>query len=172
MKLVETCKGREQKFKVSRLAPGAEKAFAEFLADRGVLYFTGQKRMARNVLKGVVAFYKSNPDGIAHAIVSVLKKDAAASFRAIARRDYAAFCVALNAYWLDKKALDSGSTNAQVESIIARIAPWTDAVSLAGAGGGGFLFAIAKSKAAKKKMQKVLASAGNGGRCYKFAVAR
>jgi hypothetical protein len=28
----------------------------------------------------------------------------------------------------------------------------------------------AKSKAARAKMEKVLASAGNGGRCYRFAV--
>ena len=54
--------------------------------------------------------------------------------------------------------------------IIARIAPWTDAVTLTGAGGGGFLFALAKSRAARAQMEKVLASAGNGGRCYRFAV--
>ena len=43
-------------------------------------------------------------------------------------------------------------------------------MSLAGAGGGGFLFAVAKSRAAKAKMEKVLAAAGNGGRCYRFAL--
>ena len=42
--------------------------------------------------------------------------------------------------------------------------------ALTGAGGGGFLFALAKSRAARQKMEKVLASAGTGGRCYRFAV--
>jgi fucokinase len=128
--------------------------------------------MARNVLRGVLSFYGKNPDGIAHAIIAALKRDAAASFRALSRGDWAAFAAVLNAYWMNKKALDPGSTNPQVESIIARIAPWAAAVSLAGAGGGGFLFAIAKSKAAKKRMEQVLAAAGNGGRCYRFALDR
>lgn len=170
VKLIETKKGRDQAFTVRRLPPKAEKAFGAFLRDRGVLYFTGQKRMARNVLRGVLSFYEANPYGIAHAIVSTLKRDAALSYRALCHGDWRGFAAALNAYWMNKKALDPGSTNPQVESIIARIAPWTDAVSLAGAGGGGFLFAIAKSKAAKVKMEKVLAAAGNGGRCYRFAM--
>lgn len=170
VKLIETGKGRNQHFRVKRLPAKAERAFARFLSERGILYFTGQKRMARNVLRGVLGFYARNPDGIAHAIVSTLKRDAAASFRALKRGDWDAFAAVLNSYWMNKKALDPGSTNAQVESIIARIAPWTAAVSLAGAGGGGFLFAIAKSSTAKKKMQAVLSSAGNGGHCYRFAL--
>ena len=170
VKLVETGKGRKQVFCVKRLPAKAERAFARFLQERGVLYFTGQKRMARNVLRGVISFYEKNPDGIAHAIIATLKRDAAASFRALKRGDWRTFAAVLNAYWMNKKALDPGSTNAQVESLIARIAPWTDAVSLAGAGGGGFLFAIAKSKSAKKRMESVLAAAGNGGRTYRFAL--
>ena len=77
----------------------AERAFARFLQERGVLYFTGQKRMARNVLRGVLAFYAANPYGIAHAIVATLKRDAAACFRAVARGDWRGFASALNAYW-------------------------------------------------------------------------
>lgn len=170
VKLITTKPGNEQVFAIKLLSPKAEHAFASYLKRHGVLYFTGQKRMARNILRGVVDFYKRNPDGIATAIISSLKKEAASSFRALTKGDFAAFESNLNSYWLQKKALDPGSTNPDVESIIARIAPWTAAVSLAGAGGGGFLFAIAKSASAKAKMQQVLATAGNGGRCYDFAI--
>lgn len=170
VKLLESAAGADQRFRVRRPGPKAERAFSKFLHDRGLLYFTGQKRMARNVLRGVIAFYKANPDGIAHAVISALKRDAAASFRAVRRGDWNAFAAVLNSYWMNKKALDPGSTNAQVESIIARIAPWTAAVSLAGAGGGGFLFAVAKSRSARRRMESVLAAAGNGGRCYRFAL--
>lgn len=170
VKLISTGPGEEQIFDVKPLAPKAGKAFASYLQRRGVLYFTGQKRMARNILRGVVDFYKRDPEGIASAIITSLKKEAAASFRALSKGDFATFERCLNSYWMQKKALDPGSTNPDVESIIARIAPWTAAVSLAGAGGGGFLFAIAKSSAAKVKMQTVLATAGNGGRCYGFKI--
>ena len=171
VKLIESAPGREQRFRTRRPTAAAERAFAAFLRDRGVLYFTGQKRMARNVLRGVLDFYGRNPEGIASAIVASLKKDAKAGYAAIRKGDWMRFCSVVNAYWLNKKALDPGSTNPQVEMIIARIAPWTDAVTLTGAGGGGFLFAVAKSAAARRKMEKVLSTAGNGGRCYRFALA-
>ena len=170
VKLVTTRPGAKQHIAVKRLSPAAEKAFARYLKDRGVLFFTGQKRMARNVLKGVLNFYRRNPEGIADAIVKALKSDAATCYNALAKKNYSAFAAGVNAYWLNKKALDPGSTNPEVESIIARIAPWTDAVTLCGAGGGGFLFAIARSRAARVKMESVLANAGNGGRCYRFSV--
>ena len=172
VKLLETAPGAEQTFRIRRLSAAAERDFTAYLHDRGVLYFTGQKRMARNVLRGVLDFYARNPEGIAEAIVASLKRDARTGFAAIRRRDWMRFCSVVNAYWLNKKALDPGSTNPQVEMIIARIAPWTDAVTLTGAGGGGFLFALAKSKAARRKMEQVLSSAGNGGKCYRFAVDR
>ena len=170
VKLLETRPGERQIFKVKRLEAKAEAAFAKFLKERGVLYFTGQKRMARNVLRGVLDFYAKNPEGIAEAIVATLKRDAKIGFAALKAGDFTTFGRMVNAYWLNKKALDPGSTNPVVESIIARIAPWTEAVTLTGAGGGGFLFALAKSRAAKAKMEKVLASAGNGGKCYRFSV--
>ena len=172
VKLLTTKKGSSQEIRVRRLSARAESDFAKFIEERGVLFFTGQKRMARNVLRGVLNFYAENPDGIAHEIISVLKKDATLAFRALEDGDYATFTACLNRYWLNKKALDPGSTNPRVESIIARIAPWTDAVSLAGAGGGGFLFALAKSRAAKARMLKVLASAGGDGRSYRFKIGK
>ena len=170
VKLVSSSKGARQKCRVRTLSPSATESFARFLRERGVLYFTGQKRMARNVLQGVIRFYKRNPGGVADKIVKALKKDARDGFKALEAKDYPKFVEKVNSYWLNKKALDPGSTNPEVESIIARIAPWTDAVTLCGAGGGGFMFAVAKSAVAKRNMKRVLASAGNGGRCYGFAL--
>ena len=172
VKLIETDPGEEQAFRVKRLPPKAEKAFAKFLSERGLLYFTGQKRMARNVLRGVLKFYRENPDNIAHEIINRVKDDAAAAYRALLKRDYDAFSAAVNGYWLSKKALDPGSTNPHVESIIARMAPWTQAVSLCGAGGGGFMFVIARSSEAREKMRRVF-SVGRkfaAGRFYGFDI--
>jgi len=170
VKLISTKSGKHQVLKVRRLQPTMEKLFAKYLHEYGVLYFTGQKRMARNVLKGVLSFYAKNPEGIAHDIVKKLKKDAITSFNALNEGDYQLFASCINMYWMSKKALDPGSTNPQVESIIARITPWTKAVTLVGAGGGGFLFAIARSHAAKSKICSVLDEIGNGGHCYDFTL--
>lgn len=170
VKLLSTSRGARQVCRVKSLSKENAKQFSKFLRECGVLYFTGQKRMARNVLRGVIEFYRRNPDGIADAIVKTLKKDARDGFAALERRDYQAFSRMLASYWIQKKALDPGSTNPEVESIIARIEPWVSAVSLCGAGGGGFLFAIARSAAAKRRVKRILESAGNGGRCYTFAL--
>jgi fucokinase len=156
------------------MGAAAEKAFAAFLEERALLYFTGRKRMARNVLRGVLDFYRENPDDLAREIVLRLKTDAERSFRAVRDGDWDAFCSALNDYWLSKKALDSGSTNPLVELIIARMAPWISAVSLCGAGGGGFMFVIARSKAAKQKIRTSLESHPpiRTGRFYDFRIVQ
>lgn len=155
-KLIVSRPGEEQKLRVKTLPKEDTEALESFLEERALLYFTGQKRMARNVLRGVIKFYNENPEGIAHAIIDRLKRDAANAYEAIKARDWAGLSAAINGYWLSKKALDPGSTNPQIESIIARIAPWTSAVTLCGAGGGGFMLIIAESADSKRKLKLVL----------------
>ena len=60
-----------------------------------------------------------------------------------------------------------------VESIIARIAPLIDAVTLCGAGGGGFMLIVACDRKARQKIRKVLdaGSAVKAGRFYDFSLA-
>ena len=172
LKLIETTAGAAQRPVVKRVPSAIAKRFAAFLEERALLYFTGRKRMARNILHGVLKFYRENPDGIAREIIRRLKGDARRAFTAIRRGDDAAFCAALNDYWLSKKALDPGSTNPLVELIIARMAPWIAAVSLCGAGGGGFMFVIARSRAAKARIRATLEKHPpiHAGRFYDFTL--
>ena len=156
VKLLTSKPGKNQKITWARLDSKSEKAFEKYLAEHALLYFTGQKRMARNVLNGVISYYRKNPCDIAKEIVRRLKADAVRSFKAIEKRDWRAFTAAMNAYWINKKALDPGSTNPMVESIIARIAPLIEAVTLCGAGGGGFMLIIALNPAAKRKIRQIL----------------
>ena len=155
-KLVVTKPGESQNPRMLCVSAKSEAAFSKFLKDRALLYFTGRKRMARNILRGVIGFFEENPDDIARSIVRRLKSDAERAFKAVESCDWDSFCSAVNDYWLSKKALDPGSTNPLVELIIARMAPWISAVSLCGAGGGGFMFVIARSKDAKAKIRSVL----------------
>ncbi len=155
-KLVFTKPGKGQSPGLRRVSPKSEAAFSKFLGERALLYFTGRKRMARNILRGVIGFFEENPDDIARSIVRRLKSDAERAFKAVESCDWDSFCSAVNDYWLSKKALDPGSTNPLVELIIARMAPWISAVSLCGAGGGGFMFVVARSKEAKAKIRSVL----------------
>ena len=172
IKLISSQPGATQQLSVRRLPAVVARRFAKFLEERALLYFTGRKRMARNILRGVLDFYRENPDDIAREIVRRLKGDARRAFAAIRRGDGKAFEAALNDYWLAKKALDPGSTNPLVELIIARMAPWIAAVSLCGAGGGGFMFVIARSRAAKARIRATLEKHPpiRAGRFYDFAL--
>ena len=173
VKLLTSRPGKRQRIVWKRLDPASEKAFEKYLSEHALLYFTGQKRMARNVLNGVIAYYRKNPCDIAREIIRRLKADAAKAFAAIERRDWKSFTAAMNAYWTNKKALDPGSTNPMVESIIARIAPLIDAVTLCGAGGGGFMLIIACDRKARQKIRKVLevGSPIQAGKFYDFNLA-
>ncbi len=153
VKLLTSKPGQEQKITVKMVAATA---LAKALQTRGLLYFTGQKRMARNILRKVLSFYAENPHNFAKILVKSLKSDAEKAAKALEAGDLTAFAEAVNGYWRDKKLLDPGSTNERVEEIIATIQPWTDAVTLTGAGGGGFMFILAKSAQGAKKIRETL----------------
>lgn len=155
IKLMTSKPGETQRIKIEQL-PLGDDGFAKVLKERSLLYFTGQKRMARNVLRRVLRFYAENPHDFGRILIKALKKGAADAAEDVKRGDIESFAQRVNEYWRDKKLLDSGSTNERVEEIIERIKPWVSAVSLAGAGGGGFMYILAKSKSDAKKIRAAL----------------
>lgn len=170
MKLLTSQPGARQCVKVRELA--MHRAFAKPFAERSLLFFTGQKRMARNILRRVLSFYAENPQNFAHILVDSLKTEAERAAAAIESSDLKGFAAAINAYWRDKKLLDPGSTNERVEAMIAAVRPFADAVTLTGAGGGGFMYVLAKSAAAAAAARKALAAvpASQYSRIYDFAI--
>ena len=153
VKILRTKSGRDQRPTWEFLEKDA--AFARYLKTHGLLYFTGEKRMARNILRGVLArFAADKTDG--RRRVAALKAGAERQFDALKAGDFKAFAREVAEYWRLKKQMDPGSTNIRVESVVARISEWTDAVTLCGAGGGGFMFILAKSPADARKIRAEL----------------
>lgn len=153
--------------KMLRSRPGAEQridvepvevppATLRELKERSLLYFTGQKRMARNVLRRVLGFYAENPHGFGKILIDSVKRSAEVAAAALAKGDLETFATCVNEYWRDKKLLDAGSTNERVDDIIDSIRPFVSAVSLAGAGGGGFMYILAKSAADARRIRRLL----------------
>ncbi len=102
--------------------------------------------MARNILRKVLAFYAENPHGFATILIDSLKKNARRCAQAIIERDEKTLAESISNYWRDKKLLDPGSTNNRIETLVDLAKPYSNAVTLAGAGGGGFMFILAKSR--------------------------
>ena len=155
-KILRSRRGMDQRPAAEPVGSGAQAWLGRLLAERGLLYFTGQKRMARNILRKVLSFYAANPHGIAHIIVNALKENAERAFEAVKAEDADAFAAAVNSYWTDKKLLDPGSTNERVDEILERVEDRISAATLAGAGGGGFMFLLAKSAADARAVREEL----------------
>ena len=146
--------GKRQDIDIRRIDPPA--AFMKEFRKRSLLYFTGQKRMARNVLRRVIGFYADNPHNFGNILITSIKRGAENAAKAIAAGDIEAFAKCVNDYWRDKKLLDAGSTNEKVDDMMDAIRPYISAASLAGAGGGGFMYILAKSAADARRVRKML----------------
>lgn len=169
VKLLESDPGELQRVRTDMLP--CEWLMA-LLKERGLLYFTGQKRMARNILRKVLAFYAENPHRFATILIDSLKNDARRCAQALRDRDEKALAESISNYWRDKKLLDPGSTNSRIEALVDLARPYADAVTLTGAGGGGFMFIIAKTKHDADRIRSLFnASApSSASRFYDFGI--
>ncbi len=169
VKLIETQPGYDQT-PTCRALPFTGEGLAP-IAERCLLYFTGQKRMARNILNNVVDRYVSRAGDILE-IVDGLKKGARQMATALEARDLDGFVAGVKDYWELKKRIDPGSTNPAIEELLARAQKETRAVLLPGAGGGGFVFMVAKSVTAARRLRADLESnpPNAAARFFDFAV--
>lgn len=75
---------------------------------------------------------------------------------AIQRNDFEAFGRMVGKSWMQNKALDSGTNPASVEQIISLVEDYTLGYKLPGAGGGGYLYMVAKDSQAALRIREVL----------------
>ncbi len=152
VKLIQTQPGQDQtvslRWTVFDMTEGSE------LKRRSLLYFTGQKRMARNILHNVVASYLAR-DPLILRTLEELKVSALQTKEALDARDIDGFARGIDRYWELKKRIDPGSTNPLIEALLKTAKPYTQAALLPGAGGGGFIFMIAKSAADAERIRRV-----------------
>lgn len=122
---------------------------------RSLLYYTGQRRMACNILHQVVNRYLDG-DPQTLATVHALKEGTSRMKEILDRQDINGFCQELATYWELKKAIDPGTTNSQIEALLKKLDPFLSAALLPGAGGGGFLFMVAKDEKSVAAIRETL----------------
>jgi fucokinase len=112
---------------------------------RTLLHYTGLTRRAKSLLDHVVGRYLDR-DRATIATLDQVRALPVAMAEAMVRRDLPAFgrCVAMA--WEQNKRLDPDSTNAAVEAILKRVQPYVHGAKLLGAGGGGFLPMVGKTR--------------------------
>src|SRR5205823_15017800 len=113
------------------------------LEERMVLFYTGEPRLAKDVLQRVVGRYLVGSSATLQALEE-MPELARQARSALTRGDWERLGSCLNRSWELNRQLEPTCTNENLDALFARIAPFVSGAKLAGAGGGGFLFALAR----------------------------
>ena len=89
-------------------------------------------------------------------LLEEMKAHALDMAEAIQRNDFKSFGTLVGKTWMQKKALDSGTNPPAVEDIIRQIKDYTLGYKLPGAGGGGYLYMVAKDPQAALRIRETL----------------
>lgn len=120
-----------------------------------LLYYTGITRTAKDILSEIVRGMFLNSE--AHlGLLSEMKAHALDMYEAIQCGDFVTYGKLLGKTWEQNKALDSGTNPAAVEAIISKIQAYALGYKLPGAGGGGYLYIVAKDPGAALQIRKIL----------------
>lgn len=153
IKYITSRPGMKQKLKVEYL--DLDEATKTELQERFVLIYTGQRRLARNLLRDVVGNYIGGKKESKEALEEM--KHLAVMMRyELEQGDVDAFARLLNEHWEVSKKLDAGSTNTCIDQIFASCEELIDGKFISGAGGGGFLQVILKKGVSKEMLRAQL----------------
>lgn len=153
LKYISSMPGLKQEIKVTHVEI-PESARKE-LDERFVLIYTGQRRLARNLLRDVVGRYVGNEPDSLYALEEIQKTAALMRFE-LERGNVDGFAKLLDYHWELSKKVDAGSSNTLIEQIFSSIEEMIDGRLVCGAGGGGFLQVILKKGITREDVEKRL----------------
>ena len=154
IKLVTTPPGLPQRITVApvQLPP----AVAAELGSRLLLVYTGQRRLAKNLLRTVMGRWMArDPEMI--WIQKEIARLALAMRDALMEGELAEVGSLLTEHWVLNKRMDPGCTNPFIDELFETMKPYICGGKLAGAGGGGFVISIARAPEEIHALSAVLA---------------
>ena len=153
LKYISSMPGLKQEIKVTHVEI-PESARKE-LDERFVLIYTGQRRLARNLLRDVVGRYVGNEPDSLFALEEIQKTAALMRFE-LERGNVDGFAKLLDYHWELSEKVDAGSSNTLIEQIFSSIEEMIDGRLVCGAGGGGFLQVILKKGITREDVENRL----------------
>ena len=155
LKFITSNPGVEQKIRVNHIELSDETK-AE-LNERFALIYTGQRRLARNLLRDVIGRYVGNEPDSLFALNEIQKVAALMRFE-LERGNVDEFAKLLDYHWELSQKVDKGSTNTLIDQIFGSIDDLIDGKLVCGAGGGGFLQVVLKKGITKEDVHNRLKS--------------
>ena len=153
VKLLDTQRGFDQNPRV-RWLPDAVFTQPEY-AQCHLLYYTGVTRTAKKILAEIVRRMFVNH----HQQLLQLREMKAHSvdmYEAIQRQDFAAVGQLIRKTWMQNQLIDSGTNPDSVRQITRLIDDLCLGYKLPGAGGGGYLYMVAKDPEAAARIRHIL----------------
>ena len=141
IKLVTTRPGLPQRLHVApvELSP----AVRDELGRRLLLVYTGQQRLAKDLLRHVMGRWMGRDPEMVW-ILEEIARLAVAMRDALLAGDIDGFGRLLGEHWEINKRMDPGCTNPFIDGLFETMRPCIHGGKLAGAGGGGFAFVIGR----------------------------
>lgn len=153
IKLLQTAAGFEQNAAV-RWLPDTLFTDPEYRPCH-LLYYTGMTRTAKRILTEIVRGMFLN-DTAHLALLDEMKQHALAMYDAIQRGDFRQFGHLVRTTWEQNKALDSGTNPPGIEALCHHVDDLCLGYKLPGAGGGGYMYMVAKDPQAAVRIREVL----------------
>ena len=130
--------------RIHTFAVPVSQTFLDEINEKLVLLYTGQVRLAKNLLQNVVRSWYSGDTSL-YSTFHDLQKCALAAASAVCAESLEQLSRCINTYWTLKKTVAQGSEPRRVTELLSLLDPYTSCASLAGAGGGGYLYALRNS---------------------------
>ena len=155
IKYTTSAPGLKQEIKVSHVVLNEETM--KELNRRFTLIYTGQRRLARNLLRDVVGRYIGNNKDAVYALNEIQRNATLQRFE-LERGNIDAFGELMCEHWKLSRMLDSGSSNTLIDQIFYSCDDLLSGKMICGAGGGGFLQVVLKKDKTKEDLQERLRS--------------
>jgi len=152
-KLLHTEKGFAQTPTV-RWLPSEMYTLPEYRACH-LLYYTGITRTAKNILSEIVRkMFLNQHEEI--AVLRAMKHHAQEMSEAIQRNDFNAMGKMVRKTWIQNQMIDSGTNPQEVSHLTQMVDDLCLGYKLPGAGGGGYLYMVAKDPEAAARIRQIL----------------
>ncbi len=156
VKLLQSAKGLEQDILCRRL-PSDLFTDPQY-APCHLLFYTGLTRTAKDILAEIVRRMFLN-HGAQIQMLRDMKHHVSDMYDAIQRDDFNRMGHLIGRTWKQKKGIDPGTNTPAVETITRLVDDLCLGYKLPGAGGGGYLYMVAKDPDAASRIRHILSTA-------------
>lgn len=127
-----------------------------------LLYYTGITRTAKSILSEIVRrMFLNQHEQL--ALLRQMKQQAEDMSDAILRNDFTLMGTLIRKTWAQNQALDSGTNPEEVARLTSMVDDLCLGYKLPGAGGGGYLYMIAKAPEAAARIKQIITASHKSG---------